>query len=160
MVPHMQVKNKALDMVQTWAHAFKDEQSYRVCCFARCRSYQANSTPVNINIISHRSLAQVVPDTYHALKMEGYHFPELDPQGAAMFKAEKAPAWVDGSECHRCRVAFGITRRRHHCRHCGQIFCSSCSAKVCIGLGRDGGGRRKEGFTDRRCCCVLLCRRP
>ena len=35
--------------------------------------------------------------------------------------------WVrdDGSEsCTSCRVKFTMKERRHHCRNCGQLFCS------------------------------------
>ena len=34
----------------------------------------------------------------------------------------------EGSEsCVGCGVRFTIYERRHHCRACGRLFCSSCS---------------------------------
>ena len=34
----------------------------------------------------------------------------------------------EGSEsCFGCGVKFNIYERRHHCRSCGKLFCSSCS---------------------------------
>lgn len=71
------MKNKALEMIQTWAHAFERETSYRV-----------------------------VPDTYHTLRAEGYSFPDFNAEAEAMFVADKAPEWEDGSVCNRCRVSF------------------------------------------------------
>jgi hypothetical protein len=32
--------------------------------------------------------------------------------------------------CPRCRRAFGLLLRRHHCRQCGGIFCDRCSSRV------------------------------
>jgi hypothetical protein len=29
--------------------------------------------------------------------------------------------------CFECSRAFNVVRRRHHCRFCGNIFCSACS---------------------------------
>jgi hypothetical protein len=31
--------------------------------------------------------------------------------------------------CAACAAAFGVARRRHHCRACGDIFCSACCPK-------------------------------
>merc|ERR1712032_472701 len=32
------------------------------------------------------------------------------------------------SRCLRCEKKFTWGRRRHHCRHCGHIFCSRCAS--------------------------------
>ena len=35
-------------------------------------------------------------------------------------------AWVPDDQCQQCQhcqLRFTKRRRRHHCRHCGQIFC-------------------------------------
>lgn len=63
------------------------------------------------------------------MKAEGYKFPTLK-ESDAMFIADTAPAWADGDVCHRCRVSFSMVQRKHHCRACGQVFCSQCSSKV------------------------------
>ncbi|XP_070187544.1 hepatocyte growth factor-regulated tyrosine kinase substrate-like isoform X4 [Littorina saxatilis] len=96
------VKGKILELIQMWAHAFRNEPSYKA-----------------------------VEDTYHLLKMEGFQFPVLK-EADAMFAAEKAPEWKDGETCTRCRVQFGMVQRKHHCRHCGEVFCNKCSAKNSI----------------------------
>ena len=39
-------------------------------------------------------------------------------------------SWVDDSlvhNCQNCNVEFSFFLRKHHCRNCGRIFCSSCS---------------------------------
>ncbi|KAM8894287.1 RUN and FYVE domain-containing protein 2 isoform 1-T1 [Spinachia spinachia] len=33
----------------------------------------------------------------------------------------------DASHCKLCEKEFSISRRKHHCRNCGEIFCNSCS---------------------------------
>ncbi|XP_058819184.1 hepatocyte growth factor-regulated tyrosine kinase substrate isoform X2 [Topomyia yanbarensis] len=68
-------------------------------------------------------------DTMNILKSEGHKFPELK-EADAMFTSENAPDWADGDVCHRCRVQFTFTQRKHHCRHCGQVFCQQCSSKT------------------------------
>ncbi|KAK2144407.1 hypothetical protein LSH36_759g01035 [Paralvinella palmiformis] len=41
-----------------------------------------------------------------------------------------ADHWVKddgGDSCQGCNVKFSFSERRHHCRNCGQLFCSRCS---------------------------------
>ncbi|CAF1419264.1 unnamed protein product [Adineta steineri] len=40
-----------------------------------------------------------------------------------------APQWVSDDlapVCMKCASKFSITRRRHHCRACGKVYCSTC----------------------------------
>lgn len=99
--PHENVRQKMLELVQTWAYAFRSSEKY-----------------------------QSIKDTMTILKAKGHTFPELK-EADAMFTADTAPDWADGKVCHRCRVEFSFTQRKHHCRNCGQIFCSQCSMKQC-----------------------------
>ncbi|XP_056449983.1 rabankyrin-5 isoform X1 [Gadus chalcogrammus] len=41
----------------------------------------------------------------------------------------KEPPWCDGSNCYECANKFGVTTRKHHCRHCGRLLCHKCSIK-------------------------------
>lgn len=94
------VRDKVLELVQAWAHAFRNDANYRA-----------------------------VQDTLNLMKVEGYKFPQLK-ESDAMFSADQAPDWADGECCHRCRVQFSLVQRKHHCRNCGQIFCQKCSSQT------------------------------
>ncbi|XP_053686720.1 RUN and FYVE domain-containing protein 2 [Sabethes cyaneus] len=43
------------------------------------------------------------------------------------------------TNCKGCDKEFGMTRRKHHCRHCGSIFCSNCSEHVAVIPGEANG---------------------
>ncbi|KFQ31859.1 Zinc finger FYVE domain-containing protein 16, partial [Mesitornis unicolor] len=46
----------------------------------------------------------------------------------------KQPLWVPDSEapnCMNCQVKFTFTKRRHHCRACGKVFCGGCCRRKC-----------------------------
>lgn len=34
------------------------------------------------------------------------------------------------SRCKSCNREFSMTRRKHHCRNCGEIFCHNCSDQL------------------------------
>ncbi|ENN77974.1 hypothetical protein HUJ04_007789 [Dendroctonus ponderosae] len=36
----------------------------------------------------------------------------------------------DIEECSNCHIPFSNSKRKQHCRHCGQIFCPNCVARV------------------------------
>ncbi|XP_037091000.1 rab GTPase-binding effector protein 1-like [Pollicipes pollicipes] len=36
----------------------------------------------------------------------------------------------DVDDCSRCHVRFTVSRRKHHCRHCGKIYCADCLNKA------------------------------
>ncbi|KAM5257584.1 zinc finger FYVE domain-containing protein 16 isoform 1-T3 [Hipposideros larvatus] len=47
---------------------------------------------------------------------------------------QKQPTWVPDSEapnCMNCQAKFTFTKRRHHCRACGKVFCGVCCNRKC-----------------------------
>ena len=58
-----------------------------------------------------------------------------DPQGSLDLSAgealgDSAPVWIPDQRvcmCQLCAVQFSLVVRRHHCRACGKVVCSSCS---------------------------------
>ena len=67
---------------------------------------------------------------------------ESDQEEFRRFHPEKV--WKNDKAakcCANCRVGFGMTRRKHHCRECGDVFCYDCSSKKIVVHG-----------TLKRCC--------
>ncbi len=96
------VRDRCLDILQAWVAAFKLEPKY-----------------------------QPVVDAASLLRAEGFAFNPAGPAAGAVFLAEAAPDWAEGNNCSACSAAFNpVTRRQHHCRNCGQVFCQACSAKT------------------------------
>eukprot|EP00659_Diplonema_papillatum_P002577 gene2577-3994_t len=61
-------------------------------------------------------------------------------------RKEKVAWKPDGStsKCQSCRARFGVFHRRHHCRRCGNIFCSKCSSERTILHPRFGYGPQPQ----------------
>lgn len=52
--------------------------------------------------------------------------------GSSRVPRERRPHWIADSavkKCHLCGISFGLMTRKHHCRRCGNVFCSSCTAR-------------------------------
>ena len=52
--------------------------------------------------------------------------------------------WVEDKDvryCQFCSHGFGLRRRRHHCRVCGEIMCKQCSRYL---THHDAGGQRER----------------
>uniref|UniRef100_A0A4X2JMC6 FYVE-type domain-containing protein n=1 Tax=Vombatus ursinus TaxID=29139 RepID=A0A4X2JMC6_VOMUR len=78
----------------------------------------------------HQGLATVTRDREKALGLESEDV--HSGQTSALVCLTEPPAWVPDHACFRCtacQTPFSLTRRRHHCRNCGKIFCSRCSSK-------------------------------
>eukprot|EP00756_Hemistasia_phaeocysticola_P025711 Hpha_TRINITY_DN16018_c3_g1::TRINITY_DN16018_c3_g1_i2::g.118178::m.118178 len=68
------------------------------------------------------------------------------------------PGWVPDAEsnvCQECGSKFSFTRRRHHCRHCGHLFCSACSKQQFMLKPRRGGKPQKARVCGE-CYSLLL----
>lgn len=52
-------------------------------------------------------------------------------------------SWVDDKSVDACQCGqpFSMMQRRHHCRHCGNIFCAQCSSSRMILPDQSGAGR-------------------
>ncbi|XP_050549440.1 putative 1-phosphatidylinositol 3-phosphate 5-kinase isoform X2 [Spodoptera frugiperda] len=76
--------------------------------------------------------------------------------GTKYADTELARYWMPDDisrECYECASRFSTLRRRHHCRVCGQIFCSRCCSQRVPGhIFGCAGGLRVCNY----CCNVVL----
>uniref|UniRef100_A0A3Q0RHQ9 RUN and FYVE domain containing 2 n=1 Tax=Amphilophus citrinellus TaxID=61819 RepID=A0A3Q0RHQ9_AMPCI len=56
------------------------------------------------------------------LKIEDIKEANKALQGGQVWLKDK-----EATHCKLCEKEFSISRRKHHCRNCGEIFCNSCS---------------------------------
>ncbi|XP_072378679.1 RUN and FYVE domain-containing protein 2 isoform X1 [Diabrotica undecimpunctata] len=70
----------------------------------------------------------------HTLEELGGHLRESKLQISDLreeiTKSRPEGSWAKdhtAAKCKACTKEFNLTRRRHHCRNCGEIFCNACS---------------------------------
>lgn len=79
-------------------------------------------------------LKSICEDQEQALEELGSKLSESKLKIEDIKEANKAlqggQVWLKDKEathCKLCEKEFSISRRKHHCRNCGEIFCNSCS---------------------------------
>ncbi|XP_037103035.1 RUN and FYVE domain-containing protein 2 isoform X1 [Syngnathus acus] len=79
-------------------------------------------------------LKSICEDQEQALEELGSKLSESKMKIEDIKEANKAlqggQVWLkdkDASHCKLCEKEFSISRRKHHCRNCGEIFCNGCS---------------------------------
>mmetsp|Transcript_20448 Transcript_20448/g.37984 ORF Transcript_20448/g.37984 Transcript_20448/m.37984 type:complete len:536 (-) Transcript_20448:14-1621(-) len=73
----------------------------------------------------------------------------IDSSGVQQSLDDEGPRWQDSSSvqyCNFCSAAFSMLFRKHHCRRCGLVVCSSCSTSrvplpSCSRVSRQKTGR-------------------
>ncbi|XP_033020288.1 zinc finger FYVE domain-containing protein 16 isoform X3 [Lacerta agilis] len=77
-------------------------------------------------------------DTQSCLENKGSVSPVISEPDQVVEQAvvpgDKQPPWVPDSEapnCMNCQAKFTFTKRRHHCRACGKVFCTACCNRKC-----------------------------
>ncbi|KAK1938292.1 Rabankyrin-5 [Phytophthora citrophthora] len=146
--------------------------------------HRANANaPVDKSTILHVALDKGLIQVATRLVRHGARLDLKDESGKTVFdKVDKAqlkmlmakvahpPVWVPDSErveCMECRKKFGsLGTRRHHCRMCGRVLCSACSAchlrakKLPFPARRRGKKNKAEkGSANTRVCnmCNEIC---
>ncbi|XP_048865004.1 RUN and FYVE domain-containing protein 2 isoform X4 [Brienomyrus brachyistius] len=81
-----------------------------------------------------QQLKGVCEEQEQALQELGSKLSESKLKIEDMKEANKAlqggQVWLkdrDATHCKLCEKEFSISRRKHHCRNCGEIFCNACS---------------------------------
>ncbi|KAL2077244.1 hypothetical protein ACEWY4_026748 [Coilia grayii] len=80
-----------------------------------------------------KQLQQTCEEQEQALQEMGLHLSQSKlkmEDFKEVNKALKGHAWLKDDEathCKQCQKEFSISRRKHHCRNCGDIYCNSCS---------------------------------
>uniref|UniRef100_A0AAY4CK86 RUN and FYVE domain containing 1 n=1 Tax=Denticeps clupeoides TaxID=299321 RepID=A0AAY4CK86_9TELE len=81
-----------------------------------------------------KQLQQMCEEQEQALQEMGLHLSQSKlkvEDFKEVNKALKGHAWLKDDEathCKQCQKEFSISRRKHHCRNCGDIYCSTCSS--------------------------------
>ncbi|XP_072001887.1 RUN and FYVE domain-containing protein 1 isoform X2 [Engystomops pustulosus] len=85
-------------------------------------------------LIEKTQLAKLCKEQEQALQEMGFHLSQSKLKMEdikEVNKALKGHTWLKDDEatgCKQCKKEFSISRRKHHCRNCGDIFCNTCSS--------------------------------
>ena len=141
-------KDKSTDYIVTTCKADDDflEQTPEVVVSKHAPDVEDGSSPSG----STNNTTGTANDQKRSIKLP------LDKERRRKSQRSKMKEWwvADkmAKQCYECRMGFGVLVRKHHCRVCGQIFCSKCSSNFIPG--------DRIGFSDesevRLCICCNL----
>ncbi|CAH1970908.1 unnamed protein product [Acanthoscelides obtectus] len=108
-------ENVSQESLPTWALDSSSEASYS-------GNGHEFTTVYPVDVTEGRSLPNVLKRISNLVALKSSH---LQDYGETDLKQYWMPDSVS-KECYDCSEKFTTFRRRHHCRVCGQIFCSQC----------------------------------
>lgn len=117
--------NPRFSLHPSWGSVQSDDEiaPQKQSVHSRSSLFSASETEFNSSLMPPAQIS--VLSVFESLRSNGAKgFFESDRD------AIKIPNWVPDSEanfCSLCSSGFSVFKRKHHCRHCGQIFCSECT---------------------------------
>ncbi|XP_044018231.1 RUN and FYVE domain-containing protein 2 isoform X3 [Aphidius gifuensis] len=88
----------------------------------------------------HYALREICTEQEHTLeelggqlsvaKLAAVELREAADNAQHQVNQDGTPTWANDrlvTHCKGCNREFNLTRRKHHCRNCGKIFCNACS---------------------------------
>eukprot|EP01059_Diplonema_ambulator_P006830 TRINITY_DN1641_c6_g2_i2.p1 TRINITY_DN1641_c6_g2~~TRINITY_DN1641_c6_g2_i2.p1 ORF type:complete len:411 (+),score=64.45 TRINITY_DN1641_c6_g2_i2:13-1245(+) len=64
---------------------------------------------------------------------------EVQGTGAALSRRH----WKDSDQCRLCGTEFKLFKKKHHCRHCGEVVCADCSKSKFLLETHNGTGKQR-----------------
>ena len=74
-----------------------------------------------------------------------------DMRASFILSPEQWTADATALVCTECTKPFSLSRRRHHCRVCGGVFCSGCAPPKATVLMNDATGQLEPARACKRC---------
>lgn len=96
--------------------------------------HRHKETKVRFYLIDRKSETKIGPQLYNQVKeLQRY----CATHRLSRFYFSTDNNWkpnFEAKQCDRCGKSFSWSFRRHHCRVCGNVFCSSCCSKMQVDL--------------------------
>ncbi|XP_068104143.1 zinc finger FYVE domain-containing protein 16 isoform X2 [Hyperolius riggenbachi] len=90
-------------------------------------------SPIPNNSILKKTMSTDSPESPELSQREVLGKPEYGAEEDLVL-GQRQPTWIPDSEapnCMNCSIKFTFTKRRHHCRACGKVFCAVCCNQKC-----------------------------
>ncbi|KAI7688085.1 RUN and FYVE domain-containing protein 2 [Sarcoptes scabiei] len=121
------------DMVDNYKRLI-DEQDEKIKSMqSELNNYKLQSTRNSHLLEAHNLLKKKFDDNELALEEIGkkYQDAKLEIELLREYSGRlKEASWTEDNEvdkCKQCEQKFSLSKRKHHCRSCGEIFCKNCS---------------------------------